>query len=369
MRKSHFNVLLILITIAFTSKISAQEITYVCPPCGCTEDNNSFHEAGSCPACGMALVDKSTVKDERKRVAILIFNGVQIIDYTAPYEIFGQARFNVFTVAEKAEAIKTAMGMSVNPAYDFEDHPKPDILLVPGGGVDGVVNSPRSIKWIQDNAEEAEYVLSVCNGALILAKAGLLEGISATTFYGLLDELKRMAPNTEVVNDKRFVDNGKIITSAGLSAGIDASLHLVSKILGKGRAQNLALHIEYRWQPEVEFARANFADYKYLRRLRSLENELEATLLHTAGSEDRWQVVWQIETETSLTKLFEMVNAKLTEGKWTRLDGGKSNGHSKSLWTFKGEYDEQWRGAASLQAVKGKKNMFELSIEIARGGN
>ncbi len=356
-----------LIACCFTTNVLAQDNAYVCPPCGCSEDGETFDEAGSCTTCGMALVDKSTVRDDLTKVAILIFDGVQIIDYTAPYEVFGQAHFNVFTVAEKTEAITTAMGMSVNPAHSFADHPEPDILLVPGGDVHGVLDSPGTIQWIQQNAEKADYVLSVCNGALILAKTGLLDGLSATTFYGLLGELERMAPNTKVVNNKRFVDNGKVITSAGLSAGVDASLHLVSKILGKGQAQNIALHIEYRWLPEVEFARANFADYKYLRDFSPLDDDFDATLEHTGGSEDYWKVVWRFRTELTIKQLAQTIHEKIeAEGKWTRQDNEASNGVAKSLWGFSGENDELWLGKLRIQPTENAENEFELTLEIER---
>ncbi|HEX8185579.1 MAG TPA: DJ-1/PfpI family protein, partial [Blastocatellia bacterium] len=195
-----------------------------------------------CLACNTARSSGSSsplqAPQKRGNVAILIFKGVQIIDYTGPYEVFGGARFNVYTVAEKAEPITTAMGMTVTPSYSFSDSPKPDVLVLPGGGgfrpgdggVGNQLENPAVIKWIQDNAKEAKFVLTVCNGAFFAAKAGLLDGLEATTFYGMIDALKTFAPKTKVVSDKRYVDNGKIITTAGLSSGIDGSLYLVSKM-------------------------------------------------------------------------------------------------------------------------------------------
>src|SRR5579862_2397033 len=127
-------------------------------------------------------------KHPSRNVAILLFDGVQIIDYTGPYETFGHmyvfdqpAPFNVYTVAEHATAITTAMGMSVNPKFSIEDAPRPDILIVPGGDVSAALNSPKVMEWLTDASRPAEIVMSVCNGAFILAKAGLLEGLEATT--------------------------------------------------------------------------------------------------------------------------------------------------------------------------------------------
>src|SRR6476659_4023848 len=210
---------------------------------------------------------KSTSSKTVPNVAILIWNGVQIIDYTGHYDFLGSWHLhNVYTVAETSEPITTNMGMRVTPNYSFENQPKPDVLIVPGGGIwadKGPLNNQRIIKWIQDNAKSSRYVLSVCGGALLLAKAGLLDGLEATTTAGgNIEKLKEFAPTAKIVTDKRFVDNGKVITSAGLSAGIDGALHLVSVMDGEGWAERIALSLEYNWQPTSKYARANLADMR-----------------------------------------------------------------------------------------------------------
>ena len=190
-----------------------------------------------------------------RNLAILIFDGVQIIDYTGPFETFGHVYsesgppFNIYTVSEKSNAITTSMGMSVNPKYSFENAPEPDVMVIPGGSVNGQLENPNVIKWIQEKSKRAEIVMSVCNGAYILAKAGLLDGLEATTTAGLISGLRQAAPKTKVVEDKRFVDNGKIITTAGLSSGIDGSLHVIERLFGRGTAQMAALGMEYNWIP------------------------------------------------------------------------------------------------------------------------
>jgi transcriptional regulator GlxA family with amidase domain len=190
----------------------------------------------ACPAPGRA-----------KNVAILVYEGVQIIDSMGPYEVFGQAGWNVYTVAATTQPVVTAMGQTLVPRYSFANAPKTDILVTPGGQLAGLLSDPKVMGWIRGQAGQAEVVLSVCNGALLLARAGLLDGLTATTFHLTLDELRRMAPKTRVVGDRRFVDNGKIVTSAGLSAGLDAALHVVAKLLGRARAEQVARHMEYRW--------------------------------------------------------------------------------------------------------------------------
>jgi putative intracellular protease/amidase len=303
---------------------------------------------------------------------------VQIIDYTGPYEVFGQARFNVYTVAEKAEPITTAMGMTVTPKYSFGDCPKPDVVVLPGGGgykqghggVGDQLERPAVIKWIQDNAKEAKFVLTVCNGAFFAAKAGLLEGLEATTFYGMIDDLKTFAPNTKVVSDKRYVDNGKIITTAGLSSGIDGSLYLVSKMFGKGTAQAIALNMEYNWDPESKYARAALAD-KYLR---FAYDGVEADSLSREGGTDHWENKWLVKSEAPATEIMEIINKTLaannpyapTTVKWVRQDSGKAAEATRSLWKFTDENGKTWVGLASVQPVAGEKNKLLMSVKVAR---
>src|SRR5262249_17228312 len=153
-------------------------------------------------------------KDSGQRnLAILIFPGVQIIDYTGPWEVFGHARvddqraFRIYTVAPSTGPITTSMGMSVNPEFTFSNAPKADVLVIPGGNVNPQLDNAELLRWVRSSAASAQVVLSVCNGAFFLAKAGLLDGLEATTFAGLIDQLRTAAPKTRVVTDKRYVDN------------------------------------------------------------------------------------------------------------------------------------------------------------------
>jgi transcriptional regulator GlxA family with amidase domain len=119
-------------------------------------------------------------------------------------------------------------------------------LLVPGGqGTRKEMNNPVLINWIKDSFNHLELLLSVCTGALVLAKAGLLEGLTATTHHSAIETLKKAAPNTKISKNERFVDNGKIILSAGISAGIDMSFYVVEKLVGKDAAKETSKHMEY----------------------------------------------------------------------------------------------------------------------------
>lgn len=191
-----------------------------------------------------------------RRVAILIFDDVEVLDFCGPFEVFGVTGrdenpqpFSVFTVAEGARPIAARNGLNVHPRYTFDDAPPADVLVVPGGrGTRREMHNARLVAWVKSQAAAAEIVLSVCTGALILGQAGLLDGLSAATHHGAIELLRQTAPRCSVQPERRFVDNGRIITSAGISAGIDAALHVTGKLLGVATAEATAAYMEYRWE-------------------------------------------------------------------------------------------------------------------------
>jgi putative intracellular protease/amidase len=342
---------------------------------------NAIPDSTGCAQSGAPAAAKAESKQAAyvpRNLAIFIFDGVQIIDYTGPYEVFGQAHdgehqlFNVYTVSQKAKPITTAMGMTVIPKYTFENMPKADVLVLPGGGVRPHMDDPKVIKWVQDSAARAEYVMSVCNGAFYLGRAGLLDGLTATTFYGLIDDLKTIAPKAKVVTDQRFVDNGKVITTAGLSSGIDGALHLVERIVGRGRAQEIALNLEYNWQPDVNYARASFADL-HLRRVLGREGFTlpEGTgwkILGQQGGRDNWEKNWEVRINTSATDLLKIIDGKLAE-KWSRAQAQNANdGDARTLWKFSDEGGAKWNAVSTVRPVAGEKDTFKLTIRLAREG-
>jgi putative intracellular protease/amidase len=315
-----------------------------------------------------------------RNLAILIFDGVQIIDYTGPYETFGHTysndgqAFNIYTVSEKTNAITTSMGMSVNPKFSFENAPKPDVLLVPGGDVRSQVDSPTVLKWVQDMSKNAEIVMSVCNGAFILAKAGLLDGMEATTTAGLIPLLRQEAPKVKVVDDRRFVDNGHIITTAGLSSGIDGALHVIERLYGRGTAQMAALGMEYNWDPDSKFVRAMLAD-KYLRFNYDVKvAEGGWRPLTRSGSVDNWENSWAITTESTATDLLEAVNNAIASNrtygppiaKWTRVTADSTRNPLQTWWTFNDEKGGSWTGVVNVRPVAGQKNQYTLSVKVER---
>ncbi len=193
-----------------------------------------------------------------RTLAILVFDDVEVLDFCGPFEVFSVANrftdapaFNVLTVAEKAGPVLTHGGLSVNPHRRLGDCPQPDVLLVPGGqGTRKEMHNPALTDWIRQASGKAELVLSVCTGALLLAKAGLLDGLEATTHHGANDLLSQTAPQTAIHADRRFVDNGRVVCSAGIAAGIDMSLHVVGRLLGQEVAMKTARQMEYPWEPD-----------------------------------------------------------------------------------------------------------------------
>lgn len=195
---------------------------------------------------------------ERKarNVAILLFDNVEVLDFAGPFEVFvvGSNRgqdFTVYTVAEHDRPILALGNLSINPNYTIRNCPKPDIVIIPGGwGARKEMNNNAVTDWIHNLSREVELLLSVCTGALILAKAQLLDGLKLTTNRLAVNELREIAPTSaEIMENARYVDNGKIILSAGVSAGIDMSLYVVGKLLGEERAVQTAKLMEYDWRP------------------------------------------------------------------------------------------------------------------------
>lgn len=190
-----------------------------------------------------------------RTLAILLFDDVEVLDFCGPFEVFSVANrflpdraFVVLTVAEKPGPIVTRGGLSVNPHYLLTDVPSPDILLIPGGqGTRKEMHNPELIDWIRTTSITTELVLSVCAGALLLAKAGLLDGLESTTHHGAIDLLRQTAPSTVVHTDRRYLDNGRVICSAGIAAGIDMSLYVVSRLHETEVAKQICEQMEYPW--------------------------------------------------------------------------------------------------------------------------
>ncbi|MDQ2805735.1 MAG: DJ-1/PfpI family protein [Chloroflexota bacterium] len=194
-------------------------------------------------------------------VGILIFDAVEVLDFCGPFEVFATtgvssgtaasgAPFSVFTVAETAALVRCQGGLLVQPQHTIADHPPLDLLVVPGGwGTRRAVHNAALLDWIAAQDQTTQLTLSVCTGAFLLAARGLLDGHPATTHWASLDRLQATYPQITVVRDRRYVDAGRIVTSAGISAGIDMALHVVRRLCGPAVAVATARRMEYTWTP------------------------------------------------------------------------------------------------------------------------
>ncbi len=189
--------------------------------------------------------------DNKTRIAFYLQDQVEILDFAGPMEVFAYAGYEIFTVSKTKDPIKAQGIVTVLPDYSIADAPAADILAFFGGNAGLAEDDPEVIQWII-NQKEVSYHFSVCSGAFILAKAGLLTNQHATTFHSSIDRFEKKYPSTAVHRGARFVDNGKIITTAGVSAGIDGALHLVAKLNGFNAARAAAHYIEYdKWDPTL----------------------------------------------------------------------------------------------------------------------
>jgi transcriptional regulator GlxA family with amidase domain len=197
-------------------------------------------------------------------VAILLFPDVEVLDFAGPFEVFSvasriardraHAPFRVSTVAARRTPVPARHGLPVIANFSFDEQPKVDLLIVPGGIVDQPLGDPATLAWLAAASREAALTASVCTGAFLLAKLGLLDGLTATSHWEDIPDLRRDYPAITVVENVPFVDQGRIVTSAGISAGIAMSLHLVGRILGVAAAQATARQMQYEWMPEPAIA-------------------------------------------------------------------------------------------------------------------
>jgi len=227
-----------------------QSSLYVCPPCGPC-DTLVFHQPGVCPHCGMTLVSKDAVNEPKMTICFYLYEGVEILDFAGPLEVFSHAGFNVFTVAKTKAPLLSQGILKIIPDYSIADAPPADVFAVFGGDEEVASRDPEVIAWIQSRDKATKSYFSVCTGAFILGKAGLLDNLTVTTFHSSISHLQTAVPKAKVLKQVRYVDNGRIITTAGISAGIDGALHLVSKLKGADVALRIAQIMEYdKYVPE-----------------------------------------------------------------------------------------------------------------------
>ena len=193
-------------------------------------------------------------------VGIFLFPDVEVLDFAGPYEVFTTANrvfsrqnpsvpipFNVFAVADTHLPVAARAGLRFVPVVELNQHPTINLLIIPGGVVTAEMQKPHIIDWIKSTSDAATITASVCTGAFLLAQAGVIDSHNVTTHWEDIADLQRAFPALNVISGQRWVDEGSVVTSAGISAGIDMSLHLVARILGNELAQRTATQLEFDW--------------------------------------------------------------------------------------------------------------------------
>lgn len=213
----------------------------------------------------MSVEDVAARYDRLKtlHVGILAFPEVEVLDFAGPFEVFSVASrvaqrdpackappFKVSLIGATGSTVATRHGLIIHPHYGFSDQVPVDILVVPGGVVNQPLEHHETLEWVRKTAAGAALTASVCTGAFVLGKVGLLEGLRVTTHWEDIPDLRAQFPQLDVAENVSYVDQGRIVTSAGISAGIDMSLHLVERVLGPALARATARQMEYHWNEQ-----------------------------------------------------------------------------------------------------------------------
>ena len=192
-------------------------------------------------------------------VGIYVYDQAEVLDFSGPFEVFSTANrlvaeppFNVFLVGETGAMVQARGGFHVSPAYGFHNHPTLDVLIVVGGVHSQELLKPKVMDWIATAASQAKLIASVCTGVFLLAKANVIQQETVTTHWQDIADLRRDFPRLNVVENTPWVDQGRMVTSAGISAGIGMSLHLVNRLHSLELAVRTARQMEFDWRP-LEF--------------------------------------------------------------------------------------------------------------------
>lgn len=209
------------------------------------------------------FVFSSLAEAKTTHIAYLVFDKMNILDFAGPREVFNEAAralelenspdtLKFYTIGYPSKNITTVDGTQITADYLLSEAPAPDVLILPGGDIRTVVQAAEVIDWIKDNALKNKTIMSVCTGAYLIAQTGVLDGKSATTHHFAFDDFKKTFPKINLREDMRFVDEGNITTTAGVSAGIDGALHLTIRMYGKTIAEKAARAMEYDWNPKLQ---------------------------------------------------------------------------------------------------------------------
>jgi len=346
------------------SEPSEGSIAYYCAPCGCSLDGKFFDAPGVCPECNMALLvriigeDNTRTARQRPKVGIFLHDRADIMDVTGPLSVFEHAHFDIQTFAMEKNAVEIGWNVELTPDFGFDDLPRMDVIVLPGGGLSEInPGHQKIVEFLQSRQDSTDILFSVCSGAFFLGAAGLLDGQEATTFASLIPNLEDSYPKAHVRNDVKYTDNEKIVCSSGLSSGMDASFHVVARYWGIGAAQNLANHMEYEWKREHEYARSLLAD-NYILGLQNLFALVAKEFVESRGDNEQWEYNYILNDRYTPEELVDVLVTEI--GNWSRASALK-----KSTWGLTGMITHDSLGEAVL-TVKltedGEENILSVRV-------
>ncbi len=310
-------------------EVPRDKIVYACPPCGCPHDGKYFESMGQCPSCNMVLyptildLERPASPIKRPKVGMFIFNGADIMDVTGPASVFEHAGWQMVTFAQNDAPILIGRQLEIKPDFTFDNLPELDILVFPGGAMaENSPGDPTVVQFIQDRLSATEVMFSVCSGAFFLAEAGVLDGQRATTFASMIPMLKSNYPAAQVVNDVKYTDNGQVVTSGGLSSGIDAAFQVVAKYYGIGRAQDIANRMEYPWKREKDYARSQLAD-NFMLDIRQVVRLFSKDYFYSQGDHNQWEMRYAVTDKYTLAKILDIISKEIIKKtNWVTQNNG-----------------------------------------------
>ncbi|WP_299110671.1 DJ-1/PfpI family protein [uncultured Winogradskyella sp.] len=345
---------------------SKYNVEYYCPPCGCPDDDKTFQSPGVCASCNMAyntrvkgLENKPTNTSPRRAAAILLFDYADIMDVTGPMSVFEHAGFNVVTVAKDENPKRIGRYTDLTPDYTFLNLPKVDVIVVPGGGPAERNQDMDIVNWLKEKDKSTDTMFSVCSGAFYLALAGILDGNEATTFASLIPALREQFPQIKVLNNVKYSNNGHVITSSGLSSGIDASFEVVAKYYGVGGAQDIANHMEYPWKRRNDYVRTQLAD-NYIIGINNLIRRFATKYTYSEGDMNEWEYRFILWSEVDKKAFINLVNAEIE-----KLDGFLKSKKGKTFIKAEINHKDLKNGIIELNILK-KENKTEVSLRAKR---
>lgn len=312
-------------------------------------------------SCLLPFMPIQEVVCQPPKVGILVFEGVQIIDFSGPYETFGQAGYDVYTISETTTLQKANMGLGIVANYDFQNAPPPDILVLPGGNVRHNQDpSSEANQWIGKVIQSVKYTLTVCNGIFYLGPTGILQNKEATTNAGMIDHMAHFIRDVIPVKDRRVVISDNVVSSGGLSAGIDGALQIVSILDSPGRAQEVANQMEYNWDKKNKYVRSLLADIDLAKILDTNPPLNKKTQLYE-GNTHFWNAGFKVRRNATIEEFGKELSAIAGHYRWDLSAEVKENSSRFYSWTY---LRNGVKTQLDLSIKQIKENYFDLSIEV-----